>query len=122
MASAPCARGHLWQRPPCARGLAGDGSPEQERSGGRRGQVWDWGRREAGREDKGYNRLFACLLIKNEYNKMCNVLHQITIVLECVVAKTSFLVAWSKSHLFLVSSSQFCPFVFAINLIFFMIL
>ena len=90
MASAPCARGHLWQRPPCARGLAGDGSPEQERSGGRRGQVWDWGRREAGREDKGYNRLFACLLIKNEYNKRCNVLHQITMVLECVVAKTSF--------------------------------
>jgi len=55
-----------------------------------RGQVWDWGRREAGREDKGYNRLFACLLIKNEYNKRCNVLHQITMVLECVVAKTSF--------------------------------
>jgi len=109
VASAPCARGHLWQRPPCARGLAGDGSPEQERSGGRRVQVWDWGRREAGRgEDKGYNRLFACLLIKNEYNKMCNVLHQITIVLECAVAKTLFLVARSKSPVLTVSYSQFC--------------
>ena len=39
--------------PHCASGLAGDGSPEQEQRGGRRGsawmQAWDWGHREAGR-------------------------------------------------------------------------